>query len=78
MGLLVFWLKNRFYLQRGKTEFPMRPDQAVWGRAVYYSAGKYHAACPDWIKILGEANPNCLDEEGRDRVFGKSSPPPQA
>ncbi len=56
-------------LRRAMRLYPQRTGQAVWGHAVYWAfpyyewKGGYHAARPEWIRALVEANPGGVSDE---------------
>ena len=63
---------------------PLRPEQAVWGRAAFYTGAArwgldkdtavYIAARPQWIAALAQANPEQLDEQAYRQVTGGARP----
>jgi hypothetical protein len=69
-------------LRRAMRLHPQRTGQAVWGHAAYYSSpyplmswdGGYHAARPEWIRALVEANPNGVLDETYRQWTGRELP----
>ncbi len=69
-------------LRRAMRLHPQRTGQAVWGHAVYYHPpypvmewdGGYHAAQPEWIRALVEANPGGVSEETYRQWTGRERP----
>ncbi len=59
---------------------PQRTGQAVWGHAVYWAFpylewdGGYHAARPEWIRALVEANPGGVSDETYRQWTGRERP----
>jgi len=69
-------------LRRAMRLHPQRTGQAVWGHAVYYQPpyplyewdGGYHAARPEWIRALVEANPGGVSDETYRQWTGRERP----
>ncbi len=67
-------------LRRAMRLYPQRTGQAVWGHAVYWdspyyeSGGSYHAARPEWIRALVEANPGGVSDETYRQWTGRELP----
>ncbi len=67
-------------LRRAMRLYPQRTGQAAWGHAVYWafpyyeSGGGYHAAQPEWIRALVEANPGGVSEETYRQWTGRERP----
>ena len=72
------WI-DKASLRRAMRLHPQRTGQAVWGHAVYYEApyppmnydGGYHAARPEWIRALVEANPGDASDETYRQWMGR-------
>ncbi len=83
-GFLTYVLARSLKRRR----HPLRPGQAVWGRAAYYAgAGRwgldhgtavYLAARPEWIAALARANPEQLDAPAFQQATGEAKPAPAA
>ena len=67
-------------LRRAMRLYPQRTGQAVWGHAVYWAFpyyewdGGYHAARPEWIRALVEANPGGVSDETYRQWTGRERP----
>ncbi|HEX9009555.1 MAG TPA: hypothetical protein VF804_04250 [Holophagaceae bacterium] len=83
-GLLTY-LAARLLKRR---RHPLRPGQAVWGRAAFYTGAArwglhrdtavYLAARPEWIAALARANPEQLDGPAYQQATGEAQPAPIA
>jgi hypothetical protein len=81
-GLLTYFAAR--FLKRRR--HPLRPGQAVWGRAAFYAGAArwgldadtcvYLAARPEWAAALARANPEQLDEQAYHRATGEARPAP--
>jgi len=80
IGVLTY-LAARFVKRR---RHPLRPEQAVWGRAAFYTGSArwgldkdtsvYLAARPEWIAALAHANPQQVDEATFQGLTGAARP----
>ncbi len=67
-------------LRRAMRLHPQRTGQAAWGHAVYWAFpylewdGGYHAARPEWIRALVEANPGGVSDETYRQWTGRERP----
>ena len=69
-------------LRRAMRLHPQRTGQAAWGHAVYWASphppmnwnGGYHAARPEWIRALVEANPSGVSDETYRQWTGRERP----
>lgn len=78
---VLFYLAARFLKRR---RHPLRPAQAVWGRAAYYTGSTrwgldkgtavYRAARPEWIAALARANPDQVDPATYQSLTGSAPP----
>lgn len=79
-GMLTF-LVAKFVKRR---RHPLRPEQAVWGRAAFYAGGArwgldsstsvYLAARPQWAAALARSNPEQLDDQAYHQATGENRP----
>jgi hypothetical protein len=63
-------------LRRGMARFPKQDFQTIWGKAAYFSGERYYAIHWNWLKLLAQANPECLSIIDR-QIFGVVAPPKQ-
>lgn len=84
-GVLTF-LVAKFVKRR---RHPLRPEQAVWGRAAFYvgkarwgldsNTSVYLAARPQWVAALARSNPEQIDDQAYRQATGEGRPilPPE-
>jgi hypothetical protein len=80
-GGILFYLAIRALKRRRR---PLRPDQAVWGLAAFYTGGThlgfssanavYQAARLEWIAALVKANPEQVDDAAYQALLGAARP----
>jgi hypothetical protein len=85
LGGLCIWALIYFTARRIKQgRRPLRPEQAVWGLAAFYTGGThlgfssstsvYKAARPEWIAALVKANPDQVDDATYQCMVGDARP----
>ena len=85
IGAVAIWAAIYFTVRRIKQgRHPLRPEQAVWGLAAFYTGGThlgfntsnavYKAVRPEWIVALVKANPDQVDDATYQGLVGAARP----